>query len=98
MGVALKTALGVAVGLFVTSEVPHDQGLVATGGEQHVGAMRPLLSEPGPIPPDQKFEMRASLLLKRGSQAGNPAIVALEGSAEDELLGHGQGCGSIEEP
>lgn len=58
MGVALKTALGVTVGLVVTGQVPHDQGLVATGGEQHVGAMRPLLSETAPIPLYQKFEMQ----------------------------------------
>lgn len=28
------------------------------------------------------------LLLQRSSQAGNPAIVALEGAAEDKLLNH----------
>lgn len=28
------------------------------------------------------------LLLQRGSQAGNPAIVTLEGTAKDQLLSH----------
>ena len=38
MRVALKAALGVTVGLLIASEVPDDQGLVATAREQHVGA------------------------------------------------------------
>jgi hypothetical protein len=39
-----------------------------------------------------------SLLLKRGSQAGDPAIVALKGSAKDELLSHDQGWATGNEP
>ena len=39
MGVALKASLGVTVGLVVASQVPDDQGLVATGGKEHVGAI-----------------------------------------------------------
>jgi hypothetical protein len=36
--VALEAALGVAVGLLITGKVPDDQGLIATGREEHVGA------------------------------------------------------------
>ena len=38
MRVTLQTALGVTVGLLVAGKVPDDQVLVATTGEQHVGA------------------------------------------------------------
>lgn len=31
----------------------------------------------------------AAVLLKRGSKGGDPAAVALEGAAENQLLGHG---------
>ena len=99
MGVALKASLGVTVGLVVTSQVPDDQGLVATGGKEHVGAVDDAIA----ISTHAFFfspRLRAfagarldgeCLLLKRGSQAGNPAIVALKGSAKDELLSHDQG-------
>ncbi|KAI7974719.1 hypothetical protein EIK77_003867 [Talaromyces pinophilus] len=39
VGVALKASLGVTVGLVVAGQVPDDQGLVATGGKEHVGAI-----------------------------------------------------------
>lgn len=38
VGVALEGALGVAVLGLVTGEVPDDQSLVTTGGQEHVGA------------------------------------------------------------
>lgn len=40
MGVALKRALGVTVGLLVAGKVPDDQSLVATARKQHVGAIK----------------------------------------------------------
>lgn len=39
MGVTLEASLGVAVGLVVASQVPDNQSLVTTGGQQHVGAV-----------------------------------------------------------
>ena len=38
VGVALKAALGVTVGVLVAGQVPDDQGLVARTRQQHVGA------------------------------------------------------------
>lgn len=101
MGVALKASLGVAVGLVVASQVPDDQGLVATGGKEHVGAIDGAIAISKTL--FQNFEtlprlLVIFLLLKRGSQAGNPAIVALKGSAKDELLSHDQGLATKKEP
>lgn len=38
MRVTVERSLGVTVLSLVTGEVPDDQGLVAGGGEEHVGA------------------------------------------------------------
>ena len=38
VGVTLQRALGVSVLGLVAGEVPDDEGLVAAGGEEHVGA------------------------------------------------------------
>lgn len=38
MRVALKAALGVAVGLLVAGQVPDDESVIATARKQHVGA------------------------------------------------------------
>jgi hypothetical protein len=98
--VALKASLGVTVGLVVASQVPDDQSLVATGGKEHVGAIDDAIALAKPF--FQNFEISPRvcffLLLKRGSQAGNPAIVALKGSAKDELLSHDQGLATGKEP
>lgn len=91
MIVADEASLRVAVGLVVTAQVPDDQSLVATGGQQHVRAKKSIRSQ---IPPESPHPIllaqapQASLLLKRGGQGRNPAIVALEGSTEDQLLSH----------
>lgn len=51
VGVALQASLGVPVGLVVASQVPDDQSLIATGGEQHVGAVMTLqLEKPVQLP------------------------------------------------
>ena len=39
MGVAVERPLGVTVLGLITGEVPDDQGLVAGGREEHVGAI-----------------------------------------------------------
>jgi hypothetical protein len=36
--VAVQASLGVAIGRFITGEVPDDQGFVAAGREEHVRA------------------------------------------------------------
>lgn len=36
-----------------------------------------------------------TLLLQRGSQASNPAIVALKGTAKDQLLSHNRGVRKV---
>jgi hypothetical protein len=36
----------------------------------------------------KKFEAIGLLLLQRGGEGGNPAIVALEGAAKNQLLSH----------
>ena len=36
-----------------------------------------------------------TLLLQRGSQASNPAIVTLEGTAKDQLLSHDRGMRKV---
>lgn len=94
VGVTLQAALGVAVGLLIAGEVPDDQGLVARSGEQHVGAITAVRI------PFLRFLRRSyiSLLLERGRQAGNPAIVALEGSAVDQLLSHDRSQEMKKEP
>lgn len=102
MRVALKASLGVTVGLVVASQVPDDQRLVATGGKKHIGAIDDAIAISKTV--FQNFEILPRvlviifLLLKRGSQAGNPAIVALKGSAKDELLSHDQGLATKKEP
>lgn len=87
MGVALQAALGVAVSLLIAGKVPDDQGLVAGTGQEHVGAKSR----------NQKSDVRTwmrkiwsiwLLLLQRGGEGGNPAIVALEGAAKNQLLSH----------
>ena len=35
-----------------------------------------------------QYQSVVALLLQRGSQAGNPAIVTLKGTAKDQLLSH----------
>lgn len=85
MGVALQAALGVTVCLLVAGEVPDDQVLVARARQQHVGAKHRSKSE-------ERFETKilghSLLLLQRGRKASNPAIVALEGAAKNQLLSH----------
>lgn len=84
VGVALQAALGVTVGLLIAGEVPDDQGLVTGTGQQHVGAKRR-----SQVRRTFEAKIRASLLLlQRGGKGGNPAIVALEGAAKNQLLSH----------
>lgn len=40
VGVTVKASLGVSICCLVAGQVPDDQGLVATGGEEHVGARK----------------------------------------------------------
>lgn len=64
MRVTLQTALGVTVGLLVAGKVPDDQVLVATTGEQHVGAAEKRTvrkkpdktTKPYPATMDEKFK------------------------------------------
>lgn len=96
VGVAAKASLRVTVGLVVSSEVPDDQGLVATRREQHVRAIN---CSQNPLLLEQTTNVRlVPLLLERGRQGGNPAIVALEGSTEDQLLSHDRESGEMQEP
>ena len=80
MGVTVQTSLWIAVGSIVTSEVPNDQSLVSRSREEHVGAAVTLAS------PARQLQRIA--LFERGSQAGDPAAVALKGTTVDELLSH----------
>jgi len=84
VGVAVERALRVTVRGVVAGQVPDDEGLVAGSGEEHVRAeaLSALVSHAIVSIHD------LLLLLERGSQAGDPAGVALEGAAEDELLSH----------
>lgn len=38
MGVSVEASLGVPVCSIITGQVPDDKRLVATGGEEHIGA------------------------------------------------------------
>ena len=80
MGVTVQTSLWIAVGSIVTSEVPNDQRLVSRSREEHVGAAVTLAS------PARRLQRIA--LFERGSQAGDPAAVALKSTTVDELLSH----------
>ena len=82
VGVTLEGAFGVAVGGLITGEVPDDEGLVTRTGQEHVGAVPPLV-DAHVVPRSCKL-----LLLERGGKGSDPAGVALEGAAEDELLSH----------
>lgn len=102
MGVALQAALGVTVGLLVAGEVPDNQGLVAAAGEEHVGAIdrketkvrKPIVLQNHDNSTNRRqltldrYFYSYPLLLERGSQASNPAIVTLEGTAKNQLLSH----------
>lgn len=70
MGVTVERALRVAVLRLVAGQVPDDQALVTAAGEEHVGA-REIVS---------KLVFASSdsvevVLLHRGGQAGDPAIL-----------------------
>lgn len=82
MRMAVKTPLRVTVGGVVPGQVPDDQGLVARAGEQHVGAGKRSVCNP-------RREQDVSLLLQRGRERGNPAIVAFKGPALNQLDSHG---------
>ena len=82
VGVTVEGAFGVAVGGLITGEVPDDEGLVTRTGQEHVGAVPPLV-DAHVVPRSCKL-----LLLERGGKGSDPAGVALEGAAEDELLSH----------
>lgn len=80
MGVTVKTSLWVAIGLVVTSEVPDDQRLISRSRKEHIWAVITLaLAAHG---------VAGVALFERGSQAGDPAAVALKGTTVDELLSH----------
>ena len=89
VGMAVQRALWVAVGGVIAGEVPDDEGLVAGAGEEHVGAAK-LSMDLSPVTVHQ------CILLKRGGQAGDPAGVAFEGAAEDELFCHDCGVRGLE--
>ena len=76
----MQTSLWIAVGSIVSSEVPNDQSLVSRSREEHVGAAVTLAS------PARRLQGIA--LFERGSQAGDPAAVALKSTTVDELLSH----------
>jgi hypothetical protein len=84
--VALQAALGVAVSLLIAGKVPDDQGLVAGTGQEHVGAKG--RNQKSAVKLDAKICSSWLLLLQRGGEGGNPAIVALEGAAKNQLLSH----------
>jgi hypothetical protein len=71
VGVTVERSLGVTVLRLVAGKVPDDQGLVAGSGQEHVGAGRELVSCKISI----SFVFEVVVLLQRGSQAGDPAIL-----------------------
>ena len=73
--VSLERALRVTVLGLVAGEVPDDQRLVATGGEQHVGARNRSVLESGSAENQLYRSHRSNVLLHGGSQAGDPAIL-----------------------
>jgi len=84
----VQGALGVAVRGLVAGQVPHDERFVARAGEEHVRAGMLLACV------SSKLDAAGCCsLLERGRQGRDPAGVALEGAAEDELLSHG--CGGV---
>lgn len=85
MRVTVEAALGVAVRGLVAGKVPDDQSLVARSRQEHVGAENEAISI---LCLFLCTRWRRCSLLKRGSQAGDPAGVALEGTAKNKLLGH----------
>lgn len=72
MRVAVERPLGVTVLGLIAGEVPDDQGLVAGGRQEHVGAS---------FTGERMFSRlggrirRGFVLLHRGGQAGDPAIL-----------------------
>lgn len=87
--VSVEGSLWVSVCGIITGQVPDDQGLVATGRQKHVGTKLACQHHPSIIILPSfslsvnELSWNCSLLLQRRRQAGNPAIVALEGSTED---------------
>lgn len=65
MRVTLQTALGVTVGLLVAGKVPDDQVLVATTGEQHVGAAERIVRNSLQNQTPSNHKIKQSMLLLR---------------------------------
>ena len=82
----MQTSFGVSVCSIITSEVPDDEALVTTARQEHVGAG--CRSESIISRGRKQGESGMPLLLQRGGQAGDPAIVPLKGATVDKLLGH----------
>jgi hypothetical protein len=81
----VEAAFGVAVRGLVAGQVPDDERLVARAREKHVGAGRRSVSCAA-----RHMCILSTMyaLLKGGSKGSNPARVALEGTTENQLLGH----------
>ena len=88
MRVTVEGSLWVAIGSIVAGQVPDDQSLVARARKEHVWAKRGQQQL-------MHTKLRDHSLFERGCQTGDPAGVALKGTAVDELLSHD--CGMIED-
>lgn len=73
MGVTLERSLGVAVLGLIAGEVPDDQSLVSAGREEHVGATVSQSVSSRCI--SNRGMAVLDVLLHRGGQAGDPAIL-----------------------
>jgi hypothetical protein len=85
--VAVERTLGVTVlATLLTCEVPDDQGLVSGSGKKHVGA----IDAPSVLPSCVYvfLFLMFDVLFHAGSEGGDPARVAVELTAHDQLFGH----------
>lgn len=91
VGVAVERSLGVAVLGLVAGEVPDDQRSVSAGRQEHVGAGgRWSAGELGENSGFGRAWRHRDILLHRGSQAGDPAILHRELAASSRRERHHQ--------
>ena len=74
VGVTLQRSLGVTVLGLIAGEVPDNQSLVSAGGEEHVVAGGEV-SRSVPRVSQARSMAALDILLHRGGQAGDPAIL-----------------------